>query len=184
MDYVKVYENFIDEETRAGAIEEIKNINWQTHSFYRPLANDFVRFDNEFDIGYGTGEYAKKVQDKLWFAIEKYILQDMSFCSEWWSTWNGYTQIRFNKYDQTTKMKLHCDHIHDAFDGQRKGVPILTILGALNDNYEGGEFIMFGDKQVDIPAGAVLIFPSNFMYPHEVKPVKAGTRYSYVSWVW
>lgn len=183
-DYVKVYENFIDEETRLGAIEEIKNIDWQMHSFYRASVGDYVRFDNELDIGYSLGTYGKRIQDQIWFAINRYITEDMAFCSNWYASWNGYAQVRFNKYDETTKMKLHCDHIHSLFDGHRKGIPILTVLGALNDNYEGGEFLMFNDKQVDIPAGAVIIFPSNFLYPHEVKPVKSGTRYSYVSWVW
>jgi len=81
-------------------------------------------------------------------------------------------------------MKLHCDHIHSMFDGERKGVPTLTILGALNDDYEGGELLMFGDYKIDMPAGSVAVFPSNFMFPHEVKPVKKGIRFSYVSWTW
>ena len=32
--------------------------------------------------------------------------------------------------------------------------------------------------------GDVLIFPSNFMYPHRVTEVKRGIRYSAISWVW
>ena len=68
------------------------------------------------------------------------------------------------------------------FDGQRKGIPILSIVGCLNDNYEGGEFVMW-DKIIKIPEGAVLVFPSNFMFPHKVNPVKKGVRYSFVSWV-
>ena len=32
--------------------------------------------------------------------------------------------------------------------------------------------------------GDVLIFPSNFLYPHKVNSIKKGTRYSFVSWVW
>lgn len=69
------------------------------------------------------------------------------------------------------------------FDGNKKGIPILTVLGGLNDDYEGGELILCGE-QVELKAGEVLVFPSNFLYPHEVKPVKSGTRYSFVSWVW
>jgi predicted 2-oxoglutarate/Fe(II)-dependent dioxygenase YbiX len=81
-------------------------------------------------------------------------------------------------------MAKHCDHIHDIFDGEKKGIPILSCLGALNDNYKGGEFILFDNKQVELKAGELLIFPSNFMYPHEIKPVTKGTRYSYISWVY
>ena len=70
------------------------------------------------------------------------------------------------------------------FDGERKGIPTLTVLGGLNDDYEGGELMMFGEHCINLPTGAVVVFPSNFMFPHEVKPVKSGVRYSYVSWTW
>jgi predicted 2-oxoglutarate/Fe(II)-dependent dioxygenase YbiX len=70
------------------------------------------------------------------------------------------------------------------FDGERKGIPILSVLGILNDNYEGGEFIMFDDYKINLKMGDVLIFPSIFLYPHKVKSVNKGTRYSFISWVW
>ena len=80
-------------------------------------------------------------------------------------------------------MALHADHIQSLFDGERKGIPILSILGVLNDNYKGGEFVLI-DKVIDFKGGDILIFPSNFMYPHKVEPVIEGTRYSYISWLW
>jgi predicted 2-oxoglutarate/Fe(II)-dependent dioxygenase YbiX len=81
-------------------------------------------------------------------------------------------------------MKLHCDHIHSMFDGERKGVPTLSILGSLNDDYEGGDLVMWETDKIQLKAGSIMIFPSNFMYPHRVDEVIKGTRYSYVSWVW
>lgn len=54
---------------------------------------------------------------------------------------------------------------------------------ALNDDFEGGEFAFFNQKlKYTIPKGAALMFPSNFMYPHEVMKVTNGTRYSIVTW--
>ena len=41
-----------------------------------------------------------------------------------------------------------------------------------------------GYKKIDTKKGDLLIFPSNFLYPHEVEPVTKGVRYSYVSWIW
>ena len=55
----------------------------------------------------------------------------------------------------------------------------MTIF--LNDNYEGGEFMIRG-KEVKLIRGDILIFPSNFIYPHEVKDITKGIRYSFVSW--
>jgi predicted 2-oxoglutarate/Fe(II)-dependent dioxygenase YbiX len=41
---------------------------------------------------------------------------------------------------------------------------------------------MFDDYEIKFKAGDLIIFPSIFLYPHLVKPVKKGTRYSFVSW--
>jgi predicted 2-oxoglutarate/Fe(II)-dependent dioxygenase YbiX len=62
-----------------------------------------------------------------------------------------------------------------------KGIPILSVVGLLNDNYGGGEFMIRG-KEVKLIRGDILIFPSNFIYPHEVKDITKGIRYSFVSW--
>ena len=81
-------------------------------------------------------------------------------------------------------MAFHSDHIHSLFDGIRKGIPILSMLGVLNDDFEGGEFILFDNYKVDFKKGDLLIFPSIFLFPHRVEPVTKGTRYSYISWLW
>ena len=101
----------------------------------------------------------------------------------WFNHFTGYTHVRFNKYAENKKMALHCDHIHSMFDGERKGVPILSVLGVLNNDYEGGEFYMIEDK-INLSKGDIIVFPSNFMFPHRVEPVTKGTRYSYISWIW
>jgi len=80
-------------------------------------------------------------------------------------------------------MQNHCDHISSLFDDGR-GIPILSIIGLLNDDYEGGDFIMFDDKKIETKKGDLMIFPSNFLYPHEITPVTKGVRYSFVSWAW
>ena len=66
---------------------------------------------------------------------------------------------------------------------ERKGIPILSVLGVLNDDYEGGEFVLI-DEKINLSKGDIIVFPSNFMYPHKVEPVTKGTRYSYISWIW
>lgn len=54
---------------------------------------------------------------------------------------------------------------------------------ALNEDYEGGEFAFF-DQRLKYRAkkGSVLMFPSNFMFPHEILTVTSGTRYSIITW--
>jgi predicted 2-oxoglutarate/Fe(II)-dependent dioxygenase YbiX len=123
----------------------------------------------------------------LWHVINQYVNVEFSQCYEkflWFDGWRGYTEVKFHKYDVNTDMKLHCDHIHDIFDGNRKGVPILTIVGLLNDDFEGGDFMLWEKEKIDLKQGSVLIFPSNFMYPHQVTSILRGCRYSFVSWAW
>jgi predicted 2-oxoglutarate/Fe(II)-dependent dioxygenase YbiX len=53
----------------------------------------------------------------------------------------------------------------------------------LNDDYEGGEFAFFDREFIPkTPKGSALLFPSNFMFPHEIMSVLSGTRYSVVTW--
>ena len=47
-----------------------------------------------------------------------------------------FSPIRFNKYEVGNTMRKHYDHIHSIFDGQMKGVPIVSIVANLNEDYE------------------------------------------------
>ena len=79
-------------------------------------------------------------------------------------------------------MRKHYDHIKSLFSEPIQGIPTLTILGSLNSDYDGGELILFDDHVINMQKGDVVIFPSNFMYPHRVEKVTRGTRYSFVTW--
>jgi len=184
-DYVKIYDNFLDSNTCQGLVEELDKTEWAQHTFYQAHNNEFVSFEKELSICYNAqSEYTRIVQTKIWSAIEQYILKDFGYMKDWFSGWSGYTQVRFNRYNVDTRMKLHCDHIHSMFDGNRKGIPTLSILGSLNDDYEGGDLVFWESEKIKLKAGSIMIFPSNFMYPHRVDEVTKGTRYSYVSWAW
>lgn len=182
-DYVKVYENHISQDVCQQVIQDMVDGYWEKHSYHDPVTNTEQSYDNDLSVTYCRTEAGMEIQKQVWFAIQKYFGEHLKEL-EWANSWMGYTEPRYNKYDVGTEMRLHCDHIHTIFDGQRKGIPVLTVLGGLNDDYEGGEFLMFRDKRVELPAGAVAVFPSNFMFPHLVKPVTSGVRYSYVSWTW
>ena len=92
-----------------------------------------------------------------------------------------HTDFRVNRYGVDGFMSLHHDNIHHSH-GQRYGYPQVTVLLFINDDYEGGEFIV-ADTTYETKTGSGIIFPSNFMFPHEVKPVTKGERWSLVSWL-
>lgn len=68
----------------------------------------------------------------------------------------------------------------DSFKLQQRAI---SCSFSLNDDYDGGEFAFF-DREIIIKTkkGDAILFPSNFMYPHEVMPVASGTRYSIITW--
>ena len=92
-----------------------------------------------------------------------------------------YTHFRINCYETGGFMKEHIDNIHHSH-GQKTGYPHLTSLIFLNDDYEGGEFVLCGEP-LEKTKGSAVVFPSNFMFPHEVQKVISGNRYSIMTWI-
>jgi len=86
---------------------------------------------------------------------------------------SGYDLLR---YKTGQFYKTHSD----SFKARPRAI---SCSFALNNDFEGGEFCFF-DKELkyQLSKGSALLFPSNFMYPHEVMPVTSGTRYSIVTW--
>ena len=181
--YLKVYKVLSEEDCirTVKALEE-KDKEFQTHQFYNSVEGTYHSYEHELSVTYSQIETKDLIMKEIWNTLKKYI-QELNM-GGWFVSWNGYSEVRFNRYHTDTQMKLHCDHIHSMFDGNRKGIPTLSVLGSLNNDYKGGELVFWDDKVVELKAGEIMIFPSNFLYPHEVKLVTEGTRYSFVSWAW
>lgn len=182
--YVKLYENRLPEVLRNDLLKKLNSADWQQHTFYYPAEDKNRTRLGEEELDITTLENDKEVMDLMqitWGVINTYITE-LNF--SWYPGWTGFSVPRFNRYKEGRQMDLHCDHIHSLFDGQIKGIPALSLIGALNDDYEGGDFILFEDSPVRIPAGGYLVFPSNFLYPHRVTAVTKGERNTFVHWVW
>lgn len=182
--YVKVYDNFISAELCEKTIESLDDLLWEKHHFYEEGTQVRRSYENDLSISYQNSIEATEIQEKIWHAINQYITEDHRDLNKWYNSWNGYSRIRFNKYNRETEMRLHCDHITTLFQGDIRGIPVLSIVGSLNEDYEGGDFIMWESEKISLKTGSLLIFPSNFLYPHRITPITKGTRFSYVSWVW
>jgi hypothetical protein len=188
--YARKYK-FLDKDTCETTMKELnvlatgQNVEEEfvQHTFYNARKNEYkpISGSQELDITYADTSTTKLVMDKLWHQLNIYM-KDLNF--NWFNSWDGYSKVRWNRYSENKKMALHIDHIKSLFDGDRKGIPTLSCLGVLNDDYEGGEFVMWDNKVIPLEQGDLLIFPSNFLYPHKVQPVKKGIRYSYISFVW
>lgn len=176
--YIAIY-NINNKTLCSNTIANLKD-NWQKHYFNNNVTNNNTQYDDDLYMSYQSDAITNSLSNFINKCIVDYItnISDEPFSVK------DKTPIRFNRYEVGQKMKKHCDHIHTAFDGERKGIPTLTILGLLNDDFEGGDFLMFDGKKVELSAGDIIIFPSNFLYPHEVTSVTKGIRYSFVSWAY
>jgi|TARA_R100001460_G_scaffold61809_1_gene101966 hypothetical protein len=184
-DYILHLDNWIPKKILNDTIKELsKNKTWQRHTYSdsKTFKLKSKNKNKELDICYGNNlSYLKELHQLTWKALEKYIVIE-KIGGESFNGWNGFNQIRFNRYSKNQIMSKHCDHIQSLFTGEKRGIPILSIVGVLNNDYQGGEFIMFDDYEIKFKAGDLIIFPSVFLYPHLVKPIKKGIRYSFVSW--
>ena len=184
-DYMLHLKKWIPNYILTKTLKELtKEKNWTRHTYtdLQTLRKYSMNKNKELDVCWTNNlSYSKEIYDLVWKALEKYIITD-NISGKTFTSWSGFSEIRFNKYKKGQIMSKHSDHIVSLFTGKNRGIPVLSIIGVLNDNYEGGEFIMFNDYEIKFKAGDILIFPSIFLYPHLVKPVKKGTRYSFVSW--
>ena len=162
-------------------INECNKKQWRKHQWNSYVTNTtHSNKTKEPAVINCTQEQQNKITPYLEKALEEYQIK----CS-WPGTkphWlTKVSNVRFNKYEVGNIMRLHYDNIHTIFDGEKKGIPIVSIVSTLNEDYEGGEFIL-RDKKIKLKTGDLLLFPSGIVYPHKVKATKKGTRYSFVCW--
>lgn len=181
IDYIIKYPNSLSNETCNFIIEQSKNNNWKKHTWYSYDHVSENAFDEKLefyrsDLGFESNLILNSVINKI---LNSYI-DKIGYLF----TRHGHTRPLLNMYTKDTLMQPHVDHITSIFDGARRGIPILTVLGGLNEDFEGGELIFWEDYKVDLRTGDIIVFPSLFMYQHRVSQIVKNTRYSFVSWVY
>lgn len=156
--------------------------------------DDFIKISHEKQWQVGAWHNYKNEKWKRNNHSEVYFFQKHMFLKHLYGNWiekyieqvrdpriTQCSYVKVNRYEVGENMDEHVDHIRTLFEGKVRGIPIITTLGVLNDDFEGGDFTLCGEV-IDLKAGDFLAFPSVFLYPHEVKPVTKGTRYSWISW--
>lgn len=186
-DYIQVINNIIPKNICNDIIKTIEIQKWSPHTWYSVVNNTS---SSEETMELDVLPSSKQIQNILTpFIIEsgriynqKYAYLDTERTEQ---IIHKFCSIRFNRYSKDQIMRKHHDHIHSIFDGNEKGIPVLSFIGNLNEDYEGGELVFFdGEVKLKLKQGDICIFPSCFMYPHEVYGVTKGTRYSFVTWAW
>jgi len=172
-DYYKVY-NIIPKDICDKIILEYENNpNWKEHEWYNPKENISKSQHNQ--------ELSTLYPENLSYLAPYFESSLNQYCNDIGVSTqlvSFYTPMRLNKYQIGKTMSEHTDLIRR---GPQDGVPVLSMVIAFNDDYEGGEFIM-NNEIVELKQGDILTFPSTFLYRHGVTEVTNGTRYSGVIW--
>jgi hypothetical protein len=184
---VWVYHDVLPPELQViSRIEEVLSDPTSPYQYREALVGYGVKmpeyrdcYDYKFkksDIEHDQGEHSLKLQqiwqdchDRMLNAVKDYSSKYNMGELRYWEAMN------FIKYGPEQHFMEHTDQ---GFSYNC----VLSLVAYPNDDYEGGELSMrLWDLKIKARAGDVLLFPSNFMYPHTAEKVISGTKYSIVT---
>lgn len=181
LDYIVELDEVLDPQICKDIIDEYQQSNlWQSGviggkgEIDKLTRNcDAIHISDE-EVIKGNEEKRREIDKVMFDAVSKCLTYyNGMFWSLKVSNDTGYELLRYKEGG------FYIEHIDHFKEYQRT----LTMSLILNDNYEGGEFSFFNKEYIVKPrAGQAILFPSNFMFPHGVLPVKNGTRYAVVTW--
>jgi predicted 2-oxoglutarate/Fe(II)-dependent dioxygenase YbiX len=179
--FISVYDDILPKKVFNKLLKVCKNLEWE-----------------EAVVGAGT-------LDKNIRRVKACNLSDISNSMtevHWYNVMENIFKVNLTKYVNNNKIKEiyggqlesmqvlkynEADHYTWHYDQGPNISRTLSCIYFLNENYEGGELCFKnpdGTGQFSIPKkeNRMVIWPSCFLYPHTVKPVKRGERYIIVSW--
>ena len=178
-DYIVIMNNIMPPPVADAVLAEYKNCDDWINAIVKNREDLNVRNCQTIGISFESIisknlETRQKIDQELFTcaakAIQEYNKQFMRCNIEQDS---GYDLL---KYEVGGFYTTHTD----SFKDRPRSV---SCSFALNDDYEGGEFAFFDRELVyNLKKGSCIMFPSNFMYSHEIMPVTSGTRYSIITW--
>ena len=183
-DYIFFYPDVLDSKTCKKIISRYDNKDWdgwKTSKFVNKNSPSETTSDEVLMDEYwikNKNPYHKNIKKAFDYCVEDYI----HFNPRIGKNEIEFTDFRINRYVPGGFMQQHTDAIHHSH-GQKQGYPHLTSLLFLNDDFEGGDFVLCDDQYIEKKQGSALVFPSNFMFPHEVKKVTEGKRFSIMTWI-
>jgi predicted 2-oxoglutarate/Fe(II)-dependent dioxygenase YbiX len=155
----------IGEENNGAPIENLQVRNTQTKFLSNTQVKSYteIHWANYLAKGFFNSlEYYKKDKKILDFNVQRL------------------SSISLLKYKNTCFYSWHVDH--DAYAPRT-----MSMVLMLNNDYEGGNLCFrepdgSNELIIDTKPNRMIVWPSTFLYPHTVTPVKKGIRYSVVCW--
>ena len=176
---IKNVDNLINHDFCDEIIDSYKNFNLKHLPVIDSVSTSTKINKNERNV-LGCNVHPNKYPfNKIKEQIEKaYIYYKVKFA---FIKSNKINQIDLLKYEVGGAYGYHIDCYTDYSR-------TTSVIINLNDDYKGGDLVFTDQncneiKKCNLQKGSIVFFPSNFMYPHGIKPVTEGIRYSVVAWL-
>jgi len=185
VDFIEIRKSIIPPLVCHNVISEAEKREWRPHKWYS-------YGEDEFNVDTQKNHYIQNTDSSIHGFLNPYICQSLNdyaaknlfSCPKIDGITSKFSNPVLNRYSSGHMLDQHQDHINALFDGREKGIPILSMIINLNDKYDGGQLFFWDDYIIEPGVGDIIIFPSLFLYPHGIKEVKSGKRYSGVCWAW
>jgi predicted 2-oxoglutarate/Fe(II)-dependent dioxygenase YbiX len=186
--YIGVYDNFIPYQVLSNLLKYCNDVNFEKAKIIgdnndpRGIEDTNIRktmtkyLNNVMTTSYTEMHWANYLT-KIFFSSLKRYQEDKKIID---FSVRTISNISLLKYENTGFYTWHVDH--------EASVPrTMSMIFMLNNDYDGGDLCFrepdgSNEIMVNKTANRLIVWPSNFLYPHTVKPVTKGTRYSVVCW--
>ena len=171
--FVKIYDNVIDEESCKGLIEKFEELQDKHEIVNIEDKEDRISFNQ---IVLTKNEEWKTVNDGMMKLFQAYIVQYKKECNiseQMWPVKCGFETIRMKRYlaNDYDRFDYHVD-VKDYATARR----FLAFFIYLNDVVEGGETeFLFG--RVKPKMGRLVMFPPMWPWFHAGQKPVSGTKY-------
>jgi predicted 2-oxoglutarate/Fe(II)-dependent dioxygenase YbiX len=116
----------------------------------------------------------QSIDDTLYQCFSKSIKE---YCTQFNCEISSDTGYNLLEYTNGGYFNTHIDTMNNLNNRY------LSCSLLLSDDFKGGDFSFFNDKyKVSLSKGDMIIFPSNFMYPHGITKITGNNRYSIITW--
>ena len=175
--YIKIFDNAIEYKTLGNFIRYVNTVDFQDAKVGDGVVDKEIRNTSTFPLNnHGKSFTTVHWNNYLWYALNTYLKK---YASEFRHVeWKFLETIEVLKYEEGGFYREHVDDF-------RENPRTLSGIFLMNNDYEGGELCFnLENEQIIIETlpNRLILWPSNFCFPHEVKPVKKGIRYSLVTW--
>ncbi len=186
-DHILYLESFIDKKYCSSIMESLDSLEKDKSSPYTDgLVNDYA--DTYFDPDI---PHIKDVQDRIFVdGLKEYSSKVRAFNWSYYNTKSFHcSEMILRRYNEHSGFEYH----HDDIIGEifphwfLRRQNILTCNFYFSDakDYDGGDLVFTcTDKSYHPSMGDIIIFPSNWMFYHQVNEITRGKRYAGTMWLY